>query len=79
MSSMTTFVAFPTVSGIGRAKVVEDPPAVPESYHGEQASVGILKISDGDGTHVRVVVGVPPDLAVAVNRSAAVQADIFPR
>ena len=78
MSSMTTFVAFPTVSGIGRAKVVDDPPAVPESYHGEQTSVGIREAND-DVTHVRVVVRVPPDLTVAINRSAAVQADIFPR
>ena len=76
---MTTFVAFPTVSGIGRAKVVDEPPAVPESYHGKQASVGIFEILDDDGTHVCVVVRVPPDLAIAVNRSAAVQVDIFPR
>ena len=27
--STKTFVEFPTVSGIGRAKVVDDPPAVP--------------------------------------------------
>lgn len=29
MSSTTTFVEFPTVRGIGRANVLEDPPAVP--------------------------------------------------
>lgn len=29
-SSTTTLVAFPTVNGIGRAKVREEPPAVPE-------------------------------------------------
>lgn len=28
--STTTLVAFPTVRGIGRAKVVEEPPATPE-------------------------------------------------
>ena len=78
MSSMTTFVAFPTVSGIGRANVVDDPPAVPESYYSEQTSVGTREAND-DVTHVRIVVRVPPDLAVAINRSAAVQADIFPR
>ena len=78
MFSMTTFVAFPTVSGIGRAKVVDDPPAVPESYYGEQTSVGTREAND-DVTHVRVVVRVPPDLTVAVNRSAAVQVNIFPR
>ena len=30
--STKTFVAFPTVSGMGRANVVEEPPAVPLFY-----------------------------------------------
>jgi hypothetical protein len=29
MSWTTTFVALPTVSGIGRSNVVDEPPAVP--------------------------------------------------
>lgn len=32
MFSTTTLVALPTVRGMGRAKVVDEPPAVPEFY-----------------------------------------------
>ena len=35
--STTTFVALPMVSGIGRANVVEDPPATPEFYDGSDS------------------------------------------
>ena len=35
--STTTFVALPMVSGIGRANVVEDPPATPEFCDGSDS------------------------------------------
>ena len=80
MFSTKTFVAFPTVSGMGRANVVEDPPAVPLFYlyvWGETSQMRwVIWKAMRSIAHMCVVEGVPPHLTVAVERAAAVQVNV---
>ena len=73
---MTTFVALPTVRGMGRAKSREEPPAVPEFYAQWSVRASDRKRSSAD---MVVRICVPPNLAIRVQSSTTVQMDVVAR
>ena len=58
---------------MGRAKVVDEPPAVPEFC---KMDIYSHEVGDQSLTHMGVVQGVPPDLAVPVNGASTIHVDV---